>query len=995
MFMSATATTRLATPSHKPWAYTTGQGQAANFLTQANSALLVADPGAGKTAIVLSALVELQARSSVRLRVLVIAPLRVCQLVWRQEGMKWSEFRHLKFVLLHGPKKESLFDSDADVFLINPEGVDWLCELYFGRSLPFEILCIDECFVAGTPVAAPCGERAIETLRVGDLVTTDVGSKPIVRVSGRPAHVITVELEDGRQITCTPEHPFFTDAGWVSARNLQGRTLASEASVSFLRYSVPDAGYYSSLSGDGGREAMLLEILQSEENVGGAPGTKGASCEADDRGSSLRVEQRDSVLGRKPGQDVGGTESERGDLYIARWEWPRDGASRGCTGPAATRRLHLELPDSVGGKARRLSYLLQSRLWPSESENRGRGGRGFSQQPEPPRAGPQEGRQVAPTRVARVSYQERDSLETVYNIEVQDCPRYFAGGVLVHNCTKFKNPKANRSKRLRKRLKSVQRRWGLTGSLVPNGYMDLFGQMLMLDDGAALGRYITQYREAYFVKSYDGFNYDLRTGAGKQIEERIHPYCFRLPYTELPPLSDDLRYVELSKEERKVYTRMKNDMLVQLGTSTITAANSGAVYSKLKQMANGAVYKDGSKAWEHLHDRKIEALAELIEELQGQPLLIGYEFRHDLERIQKAFPSIVSFDGANEKQAIQIESDWNANKLQLLAAHPASIGHGLNLQQGAASHIAWFSATIDYELYDQFIRRLRRRGNDAARVVNHIFLTRGTVDDELTLPAIQDKGLTQSGLLFRLAKAMGSPPAGDSADYANGVVDMTMKLGRQPTAGAPTPAVRQTTAPAPSGKIIPGAWGKKVAAAPVAEAEAPRPAGNPFGRRQTSQPSEVVEQKQEIERRISQRPEDRGEQDEQTPAREIAAQTFSESVKRQLTAPKGEADAMAAEVDAAADAANGVAPAPRTRRRKADTTEPVNVYVASPEELEAKQQAANTWMADQAAQRETQLRAAALAAVFEFVKAVGTPDEGLGPDDVVGVAETFLTFLRG
>lgn len=702
MFQSATASTRLATPSHQPWAYTPGQGHAAQFLTQANSALLVADPGAGKTAIVLASFASLASKKA-GLRMLVIAPLRVCQLVWRQEGTKWSEFRHLKFVLLHGTKKEHLLEeSDADVFLINPEGVDWLCELYFGRSLPFDILCIDE-------------------------------------------------------------------------------------------------------------------------------------------------------------------------------------------------------------------------------------------------------------------------------------------------LTKFKNPKANRSKRLRKRLKSVQRRWGLTGSLVPNGYMDLFGQMLMLDDGAALGRYITQYREAYFVKSYGGFNYDLRTGSGKQIEERIHPYCYRLPYTELPPLTDDLRYVDLSKDERKVYTRMKNDMLAELGATTITAANSGAVYSKLKQLANGAVYKDGSKTWLHLHDRKIEALAELIEELQGQPLLIGYEFRHDLERIQKAFPSVVSFDGANEKQAIQIESDWNANKLQLLAAHPASIGHGLNLQQGAASHIAWFSATIDYELYDQFIRRLRRRGNDADRVVNHIFLTRGTVDDELTLPAIQDKGLTQSGLLFRLAKAMGSPPAGDSADYTNGVVDMTMKLGRQPTAGAPTPAIHQTAAPAPSGKIIPGAWGKKALAPAAAPTDAGQaaPAGNPFGRRPAAEPTQVIEQKQEIERRISQQPEDRGEQDEQPPARMLAAQAFSQGVQQALDSPVTDH-----EVTTAVDA-----PAPRTRRRKAD----VEVPVTQAEAIEVsegyrKEQAKRDarFEAEQDRSYEMELRTRALNSATAFLQIAGVPADGVDPSALVGeVAEPFLTFLRG
>ena len=332
--------------------------------------------------------------------------------------------------------------------------------------------------------------------------------------------------------------------------------------------------------------------------------------------------------------------------------------------------------------------------------------------------------------------------------------------VCIDELTRFKNSQADRCKALRPRIDNARYRWGLTGSLAPNGYMDLFGQMLMLDSGAALGKYITHYRDRYFQCGFDGFTYDLLPGAAERITEKIAPYWLQMTaedYITLPPLVTDKRMLELDKASRAAYTDMKKDMLAELPEGTITASNAAGVYAKLSQMANGAVYKgDGTVA--HIHDIKLDALEELIEELNGQPLLVAYEFNHDLDRLRERFgkadangKKTVAFlgNGTTPAQEDMWIAQWNRGELPLMFAHPASAGHGLNLQEGHAAHVVWFSATWDLELYDQFIRRLRRRGNEAQRIFNHLLIVENTID-ELKLSALTSKDTTQRALLNAL-----------------------------------------------------------------------------------------------------------------------------------------------------------------------------------------------------------------------------------------------------
>ncbi|MGH7749489.1 MAG: SNF2-related protein, partial [Candidatus Dormibacteria bacterium] len=336
------------------------------FLCERGAAVLWLDPGMRKTSIVLHAFDTLRAAGSAR-KMLVIAPKRVCELVWRQEGAKWEEFRHLRFVFLHGPKKTARLAEDADVYLINPEGVMWL-------------------------------------------------AKQLARASAWPFDTIVFD------------------------------------------------------------EITKFKNSQSE------------------RSKALR------------GRVVGG----------------------------------IKLPNL---------------------------------------------------------------------------------------------------------LARAERRWGMTGTPSANGYMDLFGQFLVLDDGAALGRFITHYRDTFFSVGYNGFDYTLQPGAEKRIQERLEPYVFSLDsadYLTLPDLQDNIIEIELEGSARTAYDAMRKDMVAQFPDGVIEAANTAAAYTKLSQMAGGAVYRpDGSV--EEIHAAKLDALADLIDELQGQQLLVAYEFRHEKDRMQARFGERMAF----------------------------------------------------------------------------------------------------------------------------------------------------------------------------------------------------------------------------------------------------------------------------------------------------------------------------------------------------------------
>lgn len=332
--------------------------------------------------------------------------------------------------------------------------------------------------------------------------------------------------------------------------------------------------------------------------------------------------------------------------------------------------------------------------------------------------------------------------------------------LVIDELSKMKHTNTRRFKLLKPYLARFTRRWGLTGSPAPNGLMDLFGQAYVLDEGRSLGRYITHFRMEYFYQTgYGGYTWTPREGADEAIYERLRPLVLRMDakdYLDLPEQIVNIIRVDLPDKVRKHYDLMEDEAFTVLSNEkVVTAANAAAAMNKCSQIANGGVYTtegdDLHQSVEEMHTVKVEALQDLVEELQGQPLLVAYEFKHDIARIQKALGAGVPYigGGVSAKRAAALEQSWNANQLRVLLGHPASIGHGLNLQGGQARHVCWFGIPWDYELYDQFIRRVLRQGNENDHVTVHHIVARSTVD-EAKLKALRGKRRTQNHLLDAL-----------------------------------------------------------------------------------------------------------------------------------------------------------------------------------------------------------------------------------------------------
>lgn len=322
--------------------------------------------------------------------------------------------------------------------------------------------------------------------------------------------------------------------------------------------------------------------------------------------------------------------------------------------------------------------------------------------------------------------------------------------VVIDELSSFKNHKSLRFKWLRK-IRPFVRRWvGLTGTPTSNGLMDLWAEIGIMDGGERLGRFIGRYRDAYFkagsMNPQTGvvFSYVPRKGAEDQIYERISDITISmkaLDYLDMPECVYVNHEVQMSDPERKLYDQLKNDLIIHLEDGDIDARNAAALSNKLLQMSNGAVYDEYNET-RVIHNRKLEMLDDLIEQANGQPVLIAYWFRHDRARIVEHLLA-QGYEPRDIRESDDIK-DWNAGKIDVALIHPASAGHGLNIQEGG--HILiWFGLTWSLELYQQTNARLWRQGQKSTVTVHHI-VTRGTVDENV-LAALEAKDMTQEKLI--------------------------------------------------------------------------------------------------------------------------------------------------------------------------------------------------------------------------------------------------------
>ena len=339
--------------------------------------------------------------------------------------------------------------------------------------------------------------------------------------------------------------------------------------------------------------------------------------------------------------------------------------------------------------------------------------------------------------------------------------------VILDELSSFKSTSAKRWKALKKPIQSVRYVLGLTGTPAPNGYLDLWPQMFLLDGGECLGKRIGDYRARYFTmgahKGHIVYEWRLRIGAQDAINRKLRELCVSMSaedWLKLPPVIYNTVYVSMDKAGKKSYDKFQKDKVIPLletrsgirqldpnsekdlekMTSAIQADTAAVVTGKLIQMANGAVYDDNGTVVP-IHDAKLDALEEIAEANEGNNLLVFYSFKHDLERIRKRFPQASVFEGPQDVE------DWNAGKIPMLLCHPASCGHGLNLQQGGHI-IVWFGLTWSLELYQQANARLPRPGQKESVIVMHL-ICRDTVEEKV-LAALQEKDTSQGALLDAL-----------------------------------------------------------------------------------------------------------------------------------------------------------------------------------------------------------------------------------------------------
>lgn len=334
--------------------------------------------------------------------------------------------------------------------------------------------------------------------------------------------------------------------------------------------------------------------------------------------------------------------------------------------------------------------------------------------------------------------------------------------VVIDEMSSFKNGKSKRCKALLQVRSKIDRIVGLTATPTSNGLMDLWSQYRILDGGKRLGRFITEYRNRYFMPDKRNgviiYSYKLLPFAEEAIYEKISDITISMKakdHLKMPELISSEYKVYMNDTEKTQYELLKHDLVVNLDEDDITAVNAAVLSNKLCQMANGAIYTD-KKIIQNIHDRKLDALEDIVEQMNGKNFLLVYWFKHDLERIIKRLNDIgASYSKIDTTESIE---EWNKGKIQVGLIHPASAGHGINLQQGGST-IVFFSLTWSLELYEQVIGRIYRQGQISDTVVVQHIITDGTIDEDI-LRALKDKDETQASLIKAVKARIGGAKDG-------------------------------------------------------------------------------------------------------------------------------------------------------------------------------------------------------------------------------------------
>jgi hypothetical protein len=462
--------------------------------------------------------------------------------------------------------------------------------------------------------------------------------------------------------------------------------------------------------------------------------TTGAHC----------LERGEALVGRGQEKAERCSQKERSQAKEKGWERPYRPVRKTNDGDVVfglDRTIRDTDKDSEG---ERVPNVLQGGFCRSNSQNDNRSGWAI---PQIAKANGREAGQFSGiSRVVNVESFECESERTVYNLETDGIHDYFAAGTLVHNCSSFKNPSSQRFRALKKTLPFTNYMVILTGTPSPNSLMDLWPQMYLVDFGSSLGRTITGFRQRFFEQDYGGYRWTIRSGCADKIHDLISDrviYMGAKDYLTLPDRIDLEVLVDMPDKARSAYRELEKTLLAQIETGEeVEAITAAALANKLLQFSNGAAYHDEHKNWAEIHNAKLEAMQDLVDENPNDNMLVAYNYRFDLERLLNKFPDAVVLD----KEQSTIDR-WNRGEIKMLLAHPMSAGHGINLQFGG-SMIVWFGLNWSLELYQQFNGRLHRQGQEKPVRIIHI-VCKDTIDQRV-LGALSDKNATQSSLLKSL-----------------------------------------------------------------------------------------------------------------------------------------------------------------------------------------------------------------------------------------------------
>lgn len=363
--------------------------------------------------------------------------------------------------------------------------------------------------------------------------------------------------------------------------------------------------------------------------------------------------------------------------------------------------------------------------------------------------GPPADRKAALMSNADITIINRENVQWL--IDDSGMPFHF-DTVVIDELSSFKNPQSKRFKSLLKVRPKIKRIIGLTGTPSSNGLMDLWAEFRLLDMGHRLGRFITQYRNNYFIPDKRNgqiiYSYKPLPYAEEAIYKQISDITISMKstdYLQMPELVSSQYEVQLSEDERERYEQLKAEFVLNISNEEITAANAASLTGKLVQLANGAIYTDSGDIME-FHNSKLDALEDLIEAANEKPVLVAYWFKHDLQRIKKRFT-------VRELKSGKDIEDWNSGKIPVAVIHPASAGHGLNLQSGGSTLI-WFGLTWSLELYQQTNARLYRQGQRSETVIIQHIIAKNTIDEQI-IKALKKKDNTQSALINAVKAEIG------------------------------------------------------------------------------------------------------------------------------------------------------------------------------------------------------------------------------------------------